>query len=478
MSGFHFGKLPFDCPAVNLEINSVNEGSFAAGSTINLTLTDGTNPVTPESVTVVGSDVEVEVSAGGGAGWQRPADWLTLPEVTDTDDTFVGLYAIFPSGNNFAALRFTTDTGDYQVDWGDGTIDTVASNVVAEHTYDYSTYDPTDATLSTRGYKQAIIVVTPVSGELRTANFQFRRTTTPAQNQPYATGFLDCVLSMPNAVSAQNIVFGGTTVRHFYCEQFTIKNIGSTNNLLSLFSNCFQLQSVPLFDTSGVSDMRQVFLNCISIQEIPALDTSSAQNITSMFNGCNALRTVPLFDTSNVTNMTQMFANCDTLQSVPLFDTSNVTDMLQMFNGCNALKSVPLFDTSGVTNMQQTFNACNSLQSVPLFDTSNVTNMQQVFGACQSLQEIPALDTSNVTNMANFATGCNSLDRTDIVCPVSVTFSNCQLSQAELVNIFNNLVDRSATTAANINITGNWGASALTTAERDIALDKNWTITG
>jgi hypothetical protein len=62
MSGFHFGKLPFDCPAVDLEINSVNEGSFAAGSTINLTLTDGTNPVTPESVTVVGNDVEVEVA--------------------------------------------------------------------------------------------------------------------------------------------------------------------------------------------------------------------------------------------------------------------------------------------------------------------------------------------------------------------------------------------------------------------------------
>jgi hypothetical protein len=80
--------------------------------------------------------------------------------------------------------------------------------------------------------------------------------------------------------------------------------------------------------------------------------------------------------------------------------------------------------------------------------------------------------------MGSFALNCNSLDRTDIVCPVSVVFSSCQLSQAELVNIFNNLVDRSATTAANINITGNWGASALTTAERDIALDKNWTITG
>jgi surface protein len=388
------------------------------------------------------------------SGYQRPSDWLTLPTVTDTDDTFVGLYAIFPSGNNFAAFRFTTDTGDYQVDWGDGTIDTVASNVVAEHTYDYSTYDPTDATLSSRGYKQAIIVVTPVSGELRTANFQFRRTTTPAQNQAYATGFLDCVLSMPFADSGASIVFGGTTVRHSYCEQFSIKEFGNCTILSNLFNACGALQSLSLADTNNVNAM------------------------TGMFNSCNALQSVPLFDTSNVTIMTNMFLLCRSLQTVPLFDTSNVTNMTNMFNGCQSLQSVPLFDTSSVEVFNQMFISCNSLQSVPLFDTSSATSFNSMFNGCISIQEIPAFNTSSVTNMINFASGCNSLDRTDIICPVSVTFSNCQHSQAELVNIFNNLVDRSATTAANINISGNWGASALTTAERDIALNKNWTITG
>jgi surface protein len=364
------------------------------------------------------------------SGWQRPVDWLTLPTVTNTDDTFVGLYAIFPSGNNFASFRFTTDTGDYQVDWGDGTIDVVASGTVAEHTYDYSTYDPTDSTLSSRGYKQAIIVVTPVSGELRTANFQIRRTTTPAQNQSYATGFLDCVLSMPFADSGASIVFGGTTVRHGYVEQFDLLNSGGCTSMFAMFNSCTSMQSVPLFDTS------------------------------------------------NVENMTNMFLLCRSLQTVPLFDTSNVENMTNMFNGCQSLQSVPLFDTSNVQIFNQMFISCQSLQSVPLFDTSSATSFNAMFNGCQSLQEIPALDTLSVTNMVNFAVGCNSLDRTDIICPVSVTFSNCQLSQAELVNIFNNLVDRSATTAANINISGNWGASALTTAERDIALDKNWTITG
>jgi predicted signal transduction protein with EAL and GGDEF domain len=104
--------------------------------------------------------------------------------------------------------------------------------------------------------------------------------------------------------------------------------------------------------------------------------------------------------------------------------------------------------------------------------------MQGMFNVCTSLQEIPTLVVTNVTNMISFALNAFSMSKTDIVCRVSVNFSNNQLSQAELVNIFNNLLDRTGLAAANINITGNYGASALTVPERAIATDKNWTITG
>jgi hypothetical protein len=129
MSGFHFGKLPFDCPSVDLEINSVNEGSFAAGSTINLTLTDGTNPVTPESVTVAGNDVEVEVSAGAAPSGRelmktgqtisfRTGDDGDLQEGRDVD--FFTLDYTNPFGNT---NRFTDELGgtayanDIVIDW-------------------------------------------------------------------------------------------------------------------------------------------------------------------------------------------------------------------------------------------------------------------------------------------------------------------------------------------------------------------------
>jgi hypothetical protein len=51
------------CPDTDLEINGTPEGSFTAGSTIDLQLTDGVNPVTPVSVGRVGDTVTATLPA-------------------------------------------------------------------------------------------------------------------------------------------------------------------------------------------------------------------------------------------------------------------------------------------------------------------------------------------------------------------------------------------------------------------------------
>jgi hypothetical protein len=50
-------------PDSDLEVNGSPEGTFAAGSTIEVNITDGVNPVTPDAVTVVGDVVTIEVPA-------------------------------------------------------------------------------------------------------------------------------------------------------------------------------------------------------------------------------------------------------------------------------------------------------------------------------------------------------------------------------------------------------------------------------
>ena len=370
-------------------------------------------------------DLYIKASASAEK-WVRPSDWLPMPtNITSADQTFVGLHAVFESGQNYCAFLFTTSAGQYQVDWGDGTITLHDSNTIAQKNYDYASIS--NSTICSRGYKQVIIKVTPVSGNLLTCNFQQRFVTTPVQNQVYATGFLDCILSMPNASS---ITFGGATVRHNYVERFDVKTIGNVTNIQMMFYNCHSLQSVPLFNTQ------------------------------------------------NVNTMLYMFASCYALQSVPLFNTQNVTNMSLMFNGCFSLQSVPLFNTQNVTNMSYIFASCYALQSVPLFNTQNVTNMLQMFNSCVSLNFIPNFNTALVTNFTAFANGCNSLDRCTTIFRNSVGLQNCQLSKDALVEIFTNLTNRTSTTSATIDITGNWGATALTSADRLIATNKNYIITG
>lgn len=132
--------------------------------------------------------------------------------------------------------------------------------------------------------------------------------------------------------------------------------------------------------------------------------------------------------------------------------------------------------------MLSMFQNCFSLQSVPLFDTTSVTNMGSMFRNCYSLQSIPALSTAGITTAtgtdfgAFFANTNRTLSRCEMVFARTVGFGNANLSAPALVEIFNNLVDRSATTSATITITGNWGVADLTAADLLIATNKNWVV--
>jgi surface protein len=407
----------------------------------------------------------------------RPSDWLALPTVTAVEQKFVGLHAVFAEGNNFCAFLFR---GAYTVDWGDGVVENVADNVKAEHVYDYSAIS--NATLTSRGYKQVIVTVTPQVGQnLTTINFQQRYT---GQNVAYSTGWLDVTGSFPNAGVGATITFGGTTVRHTYAERVTWLTIGSCTSMANMFLDCYSLQSVPLFNTALVTTMQSMFSSCGSLTSVPLFNTALVQSMATTFTGCWNLRTVPLFNTASVTAMNNMFDFAASLIEVPLFNTASVTTMERMFTNCRSLTTVPLFNTASVTAMNNMFSSCFALKSVPLFNTASVTTMNTMFEFARSLNALPALSTAGITTGAGtdfglpFASACNSLDRCQMVFARTVGFSNCQLGAPALVEIFTNLVDRSLTTSATITITNNWGAALLTAGERLIATNKNWVITG
>jgi hypothetical protein len=71
---------------------------------------------------------ETLVSIGGepqDQGWQRPAEWLPLPEVSSSEDKVVALIAVESGSNtNYGAVTFL---GGVNVDWGDGSVDEMVS---------------------------------------------------------------------------------------------------------------------------------------------------------------------------------------------------------------------------------------------------------------------------------------------------------------------------------------------------------------
>jgi surface protein len=378
-------------------------------------------------------------SANTARTWVRPVDWVSFAIPANTEQKVIGVVAVYDQDSNYIALACTV-TGGYTVDWGDGTSTTHTSGVTAEKNYVFGNLSA--GTLSSRGYRQAVITVTPTTGGATFSAINLNRKHSATNNTTNITNpWLDVAVAAPNATAVEfSYSSGGNKTSSMYlCEQVTIV-AHNTTNMASMFREFRVLQSVPLFNTASVTNMSIMFNQCLSLQSVPLFNTASVTNMSNMFSGCDSVQTVPLFNTASVTNISSMFSGCLSLQTVPLFNTASVTNMTSMFSGCSSLQTVPLFNTASVTNMTSMFSGCSSLQTVPLFNTASVTNMTSMFEDCVSLQTVPLFNTASVTNMTSMFSGCDSLKTVPLFNTASVTnmtgmFSTCDSLQT--VPLFN-----------------------------------------
>ena len=100
-----------------------------------------------------------------------------------------------------------------------------------------------------------------------------------------------------------------------------------------------------------------------------------------------------------------------------------------------------------------------------------------MFFNCYSLQTIPLLNTGAGTSFSSMFFNCSVLSKGALNgTKYSISYSNCKLQRAALVDIFNNLA--SGVSGQTITISGNPGVSSLTADDRAIATNKGWTISG
>jgi hypothetical protein len=131
----------------------------------------------------------------------------------------------------------------------------------------------------------------------------------------------------------------------------------------------------------AVTNFSRYWSNCIEITSFPIIDTSSGTNVNSAWFGCSSLTSFPIIDTSSVTNFNGSWVNCSSLTSFPLIDTSFGTFFSGAWQNCSSLTSFPLINTSSGAFFQNAWQNCSSLTSFPanIFDNIKAGNFTNAF---------------------------------------------------------------------------------------------------
>lgn len=346
--------------------------------------------------------------ANNGTTWTRPADWLAMPTlVPNVDRKIHVLAAVYNNGSNLYAVQCTTSSGTYTVDWGDGLgTQTYTSGTTASYNILYANVGA--GTLTTRGYRQAMITITPTTAgqSVTAALFNVRHT-----NDTATTGNPHNILE----VSACDVGLARIT---FGVEAASIANAAYNPNLEQV--NLIQTAAAIRAAATG-QNFDYMFAHCYSLQSVTGTITGAAAgtySATAMFQFCRSLRRAPVLNLPNCTYAVNMFHTCVALQEVNLDNVSNAASVAnwgQTFQNCTSLQNAPRFALDGANceSWSSTFATCTSLKNVPYINASDsrMAFFNSMFSNCRSLRNAPVINMPVTGNFscASMFSGCNSL---------------------------------------------------------------------
>jgi surface protein len=347
-------------------------------------------------------------------------------------------------GSNNITIPLTGSGYDFDIDWGDGTIETktgapgnishtysaagektvsITPNVITGFPKIYINYFGNRNNLKTveqwgdvqwttmdkafYGASNLIITATDVPDLSLVTNFNFMFTNCTALSDPGGS-MLNWVFTTDPAKSIN--------MSHMFSSAFVFNqdisgwNMERVTNTSGMFNNARAFnQDVSDWDVSSVTLMPYMFWKTyIFNQPLTGWDVSNVTSMSGMFGNAKAFdQNINAWNVSKVTNMSSMFNNASAFNQ-PLntwgTKTGNVTDMNNMF------KQAPLFDqdingwdVSSVTNMSSMFYSASAFnQDLSSWDVSGVTNMRFMFFRASNFNSPLnwGTDTSNVTNMS------------------------------------------------------------------------------
>ena len=200
---------------------------------------------------------------------------ITSDQVNPPGDAAI-TYGITNAGGDFN-LR-STGTVDYEIEWGDGNVETSTLNVLP-HTYAAGNYDL--VVYSDGVYKPYFNNVTADAGQI----------TSVAIGSGADLG-TDLGLAW----------YGASNMTTFTCPFDVTSSVTSFNGT---WLSC-AFTSFPLIGTSSCTDLRNAWQGCSSLTSFPSLNLSSGQSFDYAWSFCSSLSDFPanMFDTTGTLSAT------------------------------------------------------------------------------------------------------------------------------------------------------------------------------
>jgi hypothetical protein len=383
---------------------------------------------------------DLYIQAGSPTEWVRPGGWVDIPSITSADTRFYGVYAVYETKKNSATLSFQTTPFNVTINWGDGTPnDTASTNIIITHTYQYSALtSPILVDEYGQNYKTALVTITQNSGSLG-------RLIIGTTTEIGTSNWLDIVMSWSTAVVSLG---KSLPILQRFIQYTGTWQGNNVNQYMVAIPSCRVLQ-IPLnfgTPTQAVS-VFQYLGDC----EVGDISVGGAISINSMFTSSR-------------------------IRKIGNINFSAATTTLNIFSSALNLREVGNINLASTPNMTSLFNACINLLKIGTITSTSVTNINTMFQNCYSLREITFTSCALITTLSNTFINCHSLENIRVPgLVVSVSFIDCAMERAAIVQVFNDL--GTPGTTRTITITRNPGSADLTAADLLIATSKNWTVT-
>jgi surface protein len=350
-------------------------------------------PDQEQAGSVVSFTVEVSDGRGGVISLPFNVDVRTNEEaafVTTWETTSAQESITIPTRGGFGVTDY-----DFQIDWGDGTVEQITGD------------DPDPSHV----YAEAGVYTVSIAGTFPRIFLNDPNSNNPNTDKLRSIeqwGAIQWITMESAFAGARGMVYNATDT----------PDLSQVTDLSSMFWSAEAFNGeIGDWNVSRVTNMANMFVGAAAFdQDISAWDVSRVINMGGMFYRAETFnQNINTWNVSGVTNMQSMFRDATSFnQPIGAWDVSRVTDMAAMFSGATIFNQpIGNWDVSSVTDMGSMFREATAFdQDLDGWNSTNVTDTSFMFyGAEDFNQKLTAWDVSKVTNMRNMFDGASSFNQ-------------------------------------------------------------------